>query len=418
MVMDASTAQSAVVDSMFSFLDEFARTFRLVDAADILLVSVFLYAVLLWFQQTASQGALTCVSALVFIYIVARGLDMYLTSLAFHTTFAMLLFALIVVFQEDLRRVFGRLSALRSLGFRRTSGVDPDVDELVEAVFTMARSKTGALIVMQGKESLQRHLNSGIALGGRVSTQLLLSIFDSRTPGHDGAAIVDEDRVEQFAAHLPISKNTKAIAGRGTRHSAALGLSECSDATVVVVSEERGVVSVAESGKLIDMQTAADLKRRLDKFLSIKSPNTAQPFWRRFVVEHGRLKILAVVIAVVAWFALAYDPNTVQRTFVGVPVEYRNLPNDLVLENGAPSEARVTLSGAERHFRFFEPGSLKLSLDLADTTTGRQAFPIADRNIRIPLNLTLYRVEPRTIYLRLSKKRANVGTTANDEQDG
>ncbi len=151
-------------DTIVSFFEELRRTFRLVDAIDILLVSVFLYAALVWFQRTASRGVL----------------------------------------------------------------------------IGMAASKTGALIVVKGKEPLERHLNGGVALTGRVSMPLLFSIFDSHTPGHDGAVIIEADRVTQFAAHLPISKNTAQIKGRGTRHSAAFGLSERSDALTIVASEERG----------------------------------------------------------------------------------------------------------------------------------------------------------------------------------
>jgi uncharacterized protein (TIGR00159 family) len=307
------------------------------------------------------------------------------------------LFLLVVVFQEDLRRMLERISAVRSVRFNQASRVDTDVaDDLVEAVFNMAASKTGALIVLKGKEPLARHLDSGVALGGEVSKSLLYSIFDARTPGHDGAVVIDNDRIELFAAHLPISKNTQEISERGTRHSAALGLSERSDALTVVVSEERGVVSLAESGKLKEIATAADLKRRLEDFLSATSPNTIQP--SRFITQHGRLKILAMAVAIVAWFVLAYDPHTVQRIFV-VPIEYRNLPKELLLGERAPNDARITLSGLERDFRFLEPSSLKITLDLTGSRSGYQELPVTDRNLRIPANLSPYRIEPRIIRL-------------------
>ncbi|MDA1054452.1 MAG: diadenylate cyclase [Planctomycetota bacterium] len=392
-----------MIETILLLFDELRRTFRIVDAVDILLVSVFLYLSLVWFQRTASRGVLIGVAALAVVYFLARGLDMYLTSLAFHTTFAILLFILVVVFQEDLRRMFERVSALRSVRFIQTPDIDIKWDELVDLVFTLAASKTGALIVVKGKEPLTRHLNGGVALGGHVSKALLSSIFDAHTPGHDGAVIMDNSRIEQFAAHLPISKNTKEIAGRGTRHSAGLGLSECSDSLTIVVSEERGVVSVAEAGTLTEMATADDLKRHLKKFLSAKFPHVTQPFWERFLIQHGLLKILALAIAIVAWFVLAYDPHTIQRTFV-VPIEYRNLARGLVLDETAPNEARVTLSGSERNFRFLEPGSLKVTLDLTDARAGYQEFPITDRNIRLPTNLAPYRIEPRFIRLYLREQ--------------
>jgi hypothetical protein len=217
--------------------------------------------------------------------------------------------------------------------------------------------------------------------------------------------VIDSDEVERFAVHLPISKNAKAIAGRGTRHSAALGISECSDAFTIVVSEERGVVSVAESGKLREVATAADLKRRLDTFLHSIHPSTPEPLWRRIVIQHGRLKLLAIAIATLAWFVLAYDPHTVQRTFV-VQIEYRNVPADLLLDENAPDEARLTLTGSERNFRFLEPGTLKITLDLTDVSPGFQQFPLTESNIRLPPNLSAYRIEPRVVDLLLLKQPA------------
>ena len=403
-----------MIETSLLFFDELRRTFRIVDAVDILLVSVCLYGSLLWFQRTASRGVLSGVTALAAVYFVARGLDMYLTALAFHTTFAVLLFILVVVFQEDLRRLFEHVSSLRSVRFLRTSEIGINLDELVEWLFQMASSRTGALVVLKGKEPLARHLSGGVALGGRISKFLLFSIFDAHTPGHDGAVIIEHDQIEQFAAHLPISKNVQEIAGRGTRHSAALGLSECSDSLTIVVSEERGVVSVATSGVLTEMATATDLKLRLEEFYAAKFPSVTQPAWKRFLIQHGQLKMVALTIAVAAWFVLAYDPNTVQRTFV-VPTEYRNLPSALLLDETAPNEARVTLSGSDRNFRFLDPGSLKVTLDLAEARAGYQEFPITDRNIRLPTNLMPYRIEPRTIrlYLRPQPSEAVAKPAAN-----
>lgn len=397
-----------MLDPLWSLIDELMRTVRIVDLIDVFLVSVFLYAALIWFQRTASRGVLIGVAALTFLYFLARGLDMYLTSLAFHTTFAILLFVLVVVFQEDIRRLLERLSALRSVRIKHSErSVGVDLDALVEAVFRMAASKTGALIVIRGREPLQRHTSGGISLNGRLSMPLLMSIFDSHTPGHDGAVIIDGDRISQFAAHLPISQNTAVIAGRGTRHSAALGLSERSDAITIVVSEERGVVSVAEGGELKRLKTASDLKNRLSEYFDRTFPEVTQSLWSRVLIQHGHLKVVALILAIIAWFALAYDPHTVQRTFVA-QIEYRNLPPTLELDRTAPTESRVTVSGAERHFRFLDPVSLKVTLDLADSSTGYQEIPLTDRNIKLPTNLSLYRIEPRVVRLYLEPASAAV----------
>jgi uncharacterized protein (TIGR00159 family) len=390
-----------MIDTILSFPDEFRQNFRVADAIDILLMAVFLYSALVWFKETASRRVLIGVSVLLVVYFVARVFDLYLTSLVFHTGFAVLVIVVIVVFQEDLRRMFERVAGWGSLQrFRSQEKLPIDVDALVEAVFNMAGSKTGALIVLKGREPLERHLDGGVSLGGKISKPLLYSLFDANSPGHDGAVIIQNDRIDKFAVHLPISKNQKEIAGRGTRHSAALGLSECCDALTIVVSEERGVVSVTDSGKLQEIPTAAVLKNKIDNFFMAKFPKKADSIWHRFVASHWRLKMLALLLSAAAWFVLAYNPSTIQRTFV-VPIEYRNLPKNLVLDDYAPNEARVTLSGSERSYRFLDPGTLTISIDLSDATSQYQPISITDQNMRLPANVTIYRIEPRIIHLNL-----------------
>lgn len=390
-----------MIETIFPLMEELWRSFRFVDAIDVLLVSAFLYTALLWFQRTASRGILVGVASLAIVYFLSRSLDMYLTSLAFHTSFAVLLFILVVVFQEDLRRLLERVASFRTITVNRTSTLPIEIDSLVEIVFKMAALKTGALIVMKGKEPLGRHLNGGVKLNGKLSAPLLFSIFDSSSPGHDGAVVIDSNGVEQFAVHLPISQNVNQIAGRGTRHSAALGLSEVSDALTIVVSEERGVVSVAETGALDEMKTATALKQRLDDFLGAAFPANQPPLWRSILIQHAGEKVLALTMAIIAWFTLAYDPHTVQRTFI-VPIEYRNVAKQLEFETTAPSECRVTLSGSERNFRFLDPATLKVSLDLSGITKGYHELQLSEQSIRLPANLDPYRIEPRVIRVLLN----------------
>ena len=105
-------------------------------------------------------------------------------------------------------------------------------------------------------------------------------------------------------------------------------------------------------------------------------------------------------MAVLAWFVFAYQPNTIQRTFVA-PVEYRNVPQSLVVDELAASEVRITLSGAERAFRFFDPGSLKVAVDLSGNRAGTLSIVVTDREVRVPANLNIYRIEPRILYITI-----------------
>ncbi|MEO8493507.1 MAG: diadenylate cyclase [Planctomycetota bacterium] len=389
---------------LWTFLHELPRTFRPADAVDITIIAVFLYSALVWFRETASRRIAVGVTAIIVLYFLAVTFNLYLTSQVLHAGFAIVLIMLVVIFQEDLRRGLERLATIGAFRqFRQTVPPPSELDTLVEATFAMAEAKVGALLVLQGRDELDRHIHGGIPLGGQISKPLLDSIFDANSAGHDGAAIIRGGRVDRFAVHLPISKNREEIGPRGTRHAAALGIAERCDALTIVVSEERRIVSIAEDGRLQAVVSPAELKGRLEQFMAVKFSVQTESPWRQFVVRHWPTKALALLLAMVAWILFAYNPSTIQRTFE-VPIEYRNVPAGLVLAESAPGETRVTLSGTEPAYRLLEPATLKISLDLATAVEGSLKVAVEPANLNTPANLSLYGIEHNTIRLYLSKR--------------
>lgn len=381
---------------MTEYLDALQRSFRLADAVDIVLVAVFIYALLIWFKSTASRPILVGMGVLAIIYSVARSFDMYMTSALYQAGLTVAAVAAVVVFQEDLRRTFAGLASLWSLPRKRVHVADSDLDIVVEIVFELAAKKIGALIAICGNEPLDRHLRGGVHLDARISKALLDSIFDPHSMGHDGAVIVDRDRISVFAARLPLSENSKQIDGRGTRHCAGLGLTELCDARVIVVSEERGHVNLAERGKFHRMESPVELKQRLDGFIRRCKPLDAKGLGRRLLVSNGGLKLIALVVASLGWFFTSLELRTVQRTF-SVPIEYRNLPEAMDIKDSDVTEAKVTLDGFQRAFNLLNPSSLRLSLDLSQIEPGAQAIAIDKSDLNLPPNLTFLRSVPRSI---------------------
>lgn len=384
------------------YVEEFRQNFRLVDAVDIMVIALLLYAGLVWFKQTASHGVVIGAALVTALYFLALTFDMYLTSLVFHAAFAVLLIVLVVLFQEEIRRVFERVAGWGTLRELRpkTAVLNSEIDTLVETAFMLASQKTGAIIVLCGREPLSRHINGGIELSGKISKPILNSIFDASSAGHDGAVIIHRDRIEKFSVHLPISKNHKEIGSRGTRHSAALGLSECSDALTIVVSEERGTVSIAQLAKLTVLSSAADLKHAIEHFIEDRFPQKLETTWKRFILHDIRWKLLALILSITAWFVLAYDVEKIQTSVV-VPIEYRNLPDHAKLDESTPAEALVTLSGSERAFRLFDRRVLKISLDISKHATANGSIPIRAGDVRVPPNLNVVRIQPSEIQMHL-----------------
>ena len=386
-----------MLESLATYLEELWRNVRIADAFDILLIASLLYCGLLWFGEAASRRVLVGATILALIYLAARMFDMHLTSLVFQAGLTVLLILLVVLFQEDLRRMLTRAATWLSLSQKKDA--TGDLETIAEAAFSLAQRKIGALLVLPGREPLGRHLSGGVQLDGRISPQLLDSIFDPSSDGHDGAAIVEEDRIGSFGVHLPISTNLRAIQGHGTRHSAALGLSECSDAIVVVVSEERGRVSIAQLGQLSSVESPAELLKQLQDTIPTAGNGSERPPWTHLITVHWRMKMLALSLATVAWFVLAYDPATVSRTY-DVPIVYRNLPEGLVLDRPI-SQAQLTLSGSEASFRFVSEETLKISVDLAERPQGSHSVKLGPDNIQLPANLEIDGIEPGDLWLYL-----------------
>ena len=308
----------------------------------------------------------------------------------------MVLLAAVIVFQSDLRRALDRLGRW---GF--SSQVTPlasrTADILVEAVAEMAQTQTGALIVLRGAEPLEPHIDGGVELNGALSGALLLSIFAPETPGHDGAVLIEDDQVTRFGAHLPLSSRLPPMSrSGGTRHTAALGLAEVCDALVIVVSEERGAISVAENGELASLSSPSELKARLDRFCAEHSGEAsgAGPRWSsRASLENASLSLAG---AVGAWLLFAYSTETVQRTFQ-VPIAFRNVPPEWVLEHDTLAEARVVLSGPELRLQRLDAEDLVISVDLANPRPGVNERTIDADDLELPGDLRLADVEPRQV---------------------
>jgi len=377
------------------------RLVRIADIVDIAFVALFIYALLTWFKRAASRRIVIGILLLGVVYAAARAFDLYMTAQLFQAAFAVLLIALVVVFQEDLRRIFERIATLGTLRNRMTP--DPGtrhLDVLVEVVAELATERNGALIVLRGLDPLDRHIEGGVVIDGQLSKPLLESIFDPHSPGHDGAVIVENDRLRRFGVHLPLSHNQRELGQRGTRHSAALGLSERTDALVIIVSEERGAISVAQQGKLTELPSASQLQQSLDRFRRSTFPQPTRSMVERLVRENAPFKALSLVLACSAWLLIVYGSGTVQKKET-LDIEYRNATPGLVIDENAPRQAVVTFSGLEHAFNLFDIRTLKVPIDLASLPDGVHTLAIDPKDVRVPANIMVEQVNPKSVTVQL-----------------
>lgn len=398
-------------------MDQLWEHVRPADFLDIALVSIFIYGVFVWLRQRASRALGQIAGLLIAVFLLARWLDLYLTTMVFHFGAVGILLALVLVFQHDIRLGFERLSSSR--WFRRPQADDaaltPSVT-ITETVVQMSQQRMGALIVFPGTQPLDRHLRGGITVDAEISQPLLMSIFHAGSPGHDGAVLIDGNRITQLGLYLPLTAQVSKVTRGGTRHAAALGLAECCDATVVVVSEERGTISIAHQGEL-QVVGPEELPERLQDCLGGASGTTQVPLQSR-LVDMGT-KLAAVVCAVTLWFSFAYQTDTIQRTFV-VPIEYRNLPEGWEILDPKPTHAEITLSGTEPTFSMLDPAAFALSLEIGrgEFGDGQQSIVVweTEPNLKnVPKELTLEDIVPRTVRVNIRRK---TGGNVNEETGG
>src|SRR5699024_10663898 len=263
----------------------------------------------------------------------------------------------------------------------------------------MAKQRTGALFAIRGREDWSRHIHGGIGLNGDVTIPLLHSIFNTKAPGHDGAVLCEGGRVLKFGAHLPLSTNLYKMSVGGTRHTAALGLSELCDALLIVVSEERGTISIAKDGQITQLESGSDLKKHLDDFWGKYYSSDSSSFkhwWRR---RSMRTALASITLAFILWLALAYSSETVYRTYA-LPIEYRNLESTrYALQDSVPLKSRVTLSGSEQAFRSLDPSQLAISFDLSSDDIEDNQLEIDGSDINLPADLSFVESVPPALQL-------------------
>ena len=252
------------------------------DVLEILILAVLIYQVTKWVKNTR---AWTLVKGIIFLMgfcVLAVVLDLDVILWIIQNTVSVGIIAVIILFQPELRK------ALEELGKKKiVSSIlnfdeknenlrysDETIEELVRATFEMAKTKTGALIVLERDIRLEEYERTGIPLDARVSSQLLVNIFEHNTPLHDGAIIIRDDRIVAATCYLPLSDNMGLSKDLGTRHRAGVGISEVTDCLTIIVSEETGKVSLVSEGALSRGLDAEQLRKQLREAQMIGGQNT------------------------------------------------------------------------------------------------------------------------------------------------
>ncbi len=267
---------------MFSYIFHLGQYYiRVLDIIDILIVAYLIYRVALLIKGTLAVQILVGLGILFSIQKLSAQyelLTLHRILLQFWQNGVILV---IVLFQPEIRRALAQMGTQWSIFHRRRSQYRPIIEEIGNAAESMAKSRIGALIIMERETGLANIREMGMPVDAKVTSELLRTIFFPHSPLHDGAVIIYKHRIDSAACFLPLTKSPMLARSLGTRHRAAIGVTEEGDALAIVVSEERGVISLAMNGSLEKMTDAVQLKRRLHQLFNIDSNG--------FKPEEGRI---------------------------------------------------------------------------------------------------------------------------------
>jgi uncharacterized protein (TIGR00159 family) len=374
---------------------------------DITVMSIIVYSILVWFKRTRTVFVVMGMFMLGGAYLLSRQLELSLTTTVFEGFFAVIIIAVVVIFQEEIKHFLEQLASRSMVRNRLGKKILPvarkEVDILVQTLSALAREHTGAIVVLRGKDPIVRHLIGGTDLDGELSGPLLRSIFDPNSPGHDGAVIIRGNRITEFSTHLPLSKNIRKLQGGGTRHAAALGLSELTDALCLVVSEERGTISVARNGTVKVVPDADKLQTILENFYEEVSPSRNGKTWQEFFKKNYREKAIAITVTIVLWIFFVFGSKEGYRTYL-IPVRTIDLPTNLTVTSISPREIELTFSGSRRSFVFVNGSDFSVELSLRDIRRGTRTRTIPPSNILFPKGLMLESIQPTEVTVTTADK--------------
>jgi uncharacterized protein (TIGR00159 family) len=342
-------------------------------------------------------------------YLAAQSAGLFLTSWLLWGVWATALIFFIVIFQGEIRQLLEqldpRLPVTTYLHWVKRAGLpEESLATIADTVFTLAAKRCGALVVLEQHEPLDPLLWSpGEVIDARISPRLLETLCTPPTPLHDGALYLRRDRVYRAGCVLPLSEKRLLAPFYGTRHRAALGIAEQSDALVVVVSEERGTVSVVENGTLTAVNTSAELLTWLKNRRGVReAPPHSQWSVKTLLTDNWRPKVAALAAVSLLWFVLVKRQDT--EVGFSVPLVYGNVPLELMIEDKDVQEVYVSVRGSPEILNFLDPKRLRVTLNLRGAKEGWQRYTISATDINLPLGLQLTGVSPSELKLHLSKK--------------
>ena len=383
----------------------FFSELRWQDLVDFLVLSLALYVLLLWARQTRALRFAVLIVGLHACALWAMHFDLKITGWVLEGASLAVIGLLILLFQEEVRHSVVRFDSTVRLRLSKPSASNKACAAIGKAVFAMARGHIGALIVVTRKDPITDLVSGGVKVDAAISHELLEAIFEKNSPIHDGAVIINQDRIEYAGVLLPLSEREDAPSEYGTRHRAAMGLAERCDAQVLVVSEERGKVVLMEGRQTSPMPDVMALQ----PVFSSPGPSPRVSLGLRLsglLFKNLRYRLAAVGLASVIW-ALSFVSGGMIVKDVVVPTEFANLPSGLLIANQPAASVKVQLRGSTWMVNpMMDPvmSHLTVRIDLSGLEQGPHTIRLTETDLKLPPGVRAEHITPGTVSVRLARR--------------
>jgi diadenylate cyclase len=380
-----------------SMLASFFTNIRWQDILDILVVSYFLFRLYVLFRGTYVFRVIVGIGFLWIFQRIAGYMGLIVTTWAMQGIIAFAAIIIIIVFRNEIRNVLQAKNIGAILWGVSHKMVQTPVQIITGSIYEMAKRRIGALLVFPGKDVLEEIVQSGIPWKGVLSKEMVLSVFWPDNPVHDGAAIIQGDRIVEVGVILPLSRRSDLPSSYGTRHRAALGLAEKTDALILLVSEE--------SGKVVSMK--GDQAREIENNIELEKilmANTRISGDYKGLREKDKLSLVLAALAIFVfvagtWFSFSRGLETLAT--LETPIEYMNRDPNIELIASSLNSVNLDLSGGGTLLKSIQPDQVKVRVDLSKAVVGLNSYTITSENITLPPGIVLRRVDPPVVDVTL-----------------
>ncbi len=379
-----SSFNEYVTQSLKFFINQL-RSITLIDIIDILFVAVIFYYAYLFIRERRAGRLAIGVVLLVMLQVLSNLLNMITLKFLLGNLLQVGIIALIIVFQPELRSVLEKFAdgiKIKDINikFKDTSSHADEkiVSDLVRAVCDLAKERTGALVVIERSTKLGDIIKTGTLVNSDMEPSLLKNIFFDKAPLHDGAVVIRDGRIYAAGCFLPLTSNNDIDKSLGTRHRAAIGMSEASDATVIVVSEETGIISVAQNGILKRNYDYTTLEKELRELIEKHGKgSTDTPRDKKAKIKNAVAKVVSLIFAFFIWFyASSFDTSIFDKDFSQLDIDIIN-ESEFSILSGSGATIDISVEGSKNIINNISADDINAYVRITDISeAGRYSFDI------------------------------------------